>query len=96
MQVFSDHYEQVVDSEIPKGKSVAKPDRTGLPNFFEIIQRVDENKNETELKSQGKAVGDHWLSHRGRRVCVWDFFPSGAACLMPHHVQQLRSFVSMP
>lgn len=59
---------QVVDSEIPKGKGVAKPDSTGLPNFFEIFQRVDESKTQSELVAQGKAVGDHWLSHRGRKV----------------------------
>ena len=58
----------MLDSEIPKGKGVAKPDSTGLPNFFEIFQRVDENVTQKELISQGKAVGDHWLSHRGRKV----------------------------
>lgn len=62
----------MVDSEIPKGKGVAKPDASGLPNFFEIFQRVDENSTQTELIAQGKGVGDHWLSHRGRKVHVMD------------------------
>jgi hypothetical protein len=57
---------QVVDAELPKGKAACA--RVCKQDLFEVLQRKDECKTVPELISEGKAEGDEWLSHRGRRV----------------------------
>lgn len=53
---------------MPKGKSTKAHETNGRVEFFEIIQRMDEMANESDLKAQGKADGDAWLGYRGRKV----------------------------
>ena len=44
------------------------PVATPSPTRHVLAEQVDEHKTVLQLISEGKATGDAWLSHAGRRV----------------------------